>query len=151
MFKWSMWNLKKGFDVTTRVSKLKSSAKARGISINLDINKYQMMIDMGCHYCGSDLSNEKGYCLDRVDSSKGYIISNIVGCCKICNIAKSNMDVFEFVRWLKRAYTHTMAALEMINNQPPFDYDPTEEAVRVMNEATKDLPKRRIKLVCSNE
>jgi hypothetical protein len=41
--------------------------------------------------------------LDRVDNTKGYIISNIVSCCGQCNRAKGILSQEEFLQWLKRA------------------------------------------------
>ena len=136
-----------GFDVTKRLNMLKNSAKARGIQVNLDVNKYQIMINLGCHYCGSDLKNENGYCLDRVDNTKGYIFTNIVGCCKICNRAKCNLDVWEFVTWLKKANDFTQAQIKMVEaaikngeNLDNIDAETTE----LFNQVTVDLPKNRI-------
>ena len=34
--------------------------------------------------------------IDRIDSSNGYILSNIVPCCEKCNIAKGEMSIDEF-------------------------------------------------------
>jgi hypothetical protein len=130
------------FDVKTRLSKLRSSAKHRNIRVDLDVNKYQMLVNMGCHYCGISLENENGYCLDRVDSSRGYIFSNVVGCCKTCNIAKSSMGVWEFVAWLKRAYKHTTEAISMVEQQEKRYC--SGDDVTAFNEAVKDQPKLRI-------
>jgi hypothetical protein len=102
------------FDVNTRLSKLKGSARHRGININLDVNKYQLLINLGCHYCGSDLKMENGYCLDRVDNKKGYVISNIVGCCGICNRAKNNMNLMDFTNWLIKAGEYTKNKIETV-------------------------------------
>lgn len=115
------------FDVKSRLSRLKSSAKARDIPINLDVNKYQNMVDLGCFYCGISLENERGYCLDRVDSKQGYIISNVVGCCKRCNMAKSNMDLTEFVNWLKRANDHTQKIINNVEEMLHSGVNYTEE------------------------
>lgn len=98
----------------TRLSKLRNSARQRNIRVNLDVNKYQVLIDSGCHFCGNNLSEENGYCLDRIDSDKPYIISNVVACCKICNRAKSNLDYNEFINWLDRAYVHIQKNISSI-------------------------------------
>lgn len=45
--------------------------------------------------------------IDRVDPKKGYILSNCVACCKVCNISKNNLSKEEFLNWLKRAYLWT--------------------------------------------
>ena len=137
-----------GFDVKTRLNQLKYSAKARGLNINLDVNKYQNLINSGCHFCGDDLKNEKGYCLDRVDSTKGYSITNVVACCKICNRAKSNMDIWDFVQWLNKANTHTQAAINLVRTgiRNGHKYS-EEEEMTVHAELNKDLPKMRFKYV----
>ena len=47
--------------------------------------------------------------IDRVDSTKGYVIENVVTCCKVCNRAKSDMTLEEFMEWvadLSEAYTN---------------------------------------------
>lgn len=92
-----------GFDVRTRLSKLTNSAKKRGIHVNLDVNKYQELVKFGCHFCGKDLSDENGYCLDRVDNKKGYTIQNVVPCCKICNRAKGELSNEQFIEMCKKA------------------------------------------------
>jgi hypothetical protein len=42
--------------------------------------------------------------LDRIDSSKGYSISNVVPCCATCNKAKLAMPRDEFLGWIDRVY-----------------------------------------------
>lgn len=138
------------FDVRTRLSLLKSSAKQRHINVNLDINKYQYVIDAGCYFCGSDLSNENGYCLDRVDNNKGYTIENVVGCCKICNRAKSNMKVNDFVEWLQTASKHIEKQLDSVNRLKELGI--TEEmyvklCTEITNNVIKDKSKERMKVV----
>lgn len=87
-----------------RISRLRSSAKSRGIPVRLMDYEYKSLLDQGCHYCGLNLDNQNGVCLDRVDSRKGYVLQNVVGCCSKCNIAKSDMHMFEFFDWVEKAY-----------------------------------------------
>lgn len=138
------------FDVKTRLSMLKSSAKARGIAVNLDVNKYQQLINLGCHFCGTDLKYEKGYCLDRVDSHHGYNISNVVPCCKICNRAKSDMNIWDFINWLKKASEHTQNEIKRV--QELMSAGLTEEMVKkleeeMFKELNKNKEKHRVKYV----
>lgn len=138
------------FDIKTRLSMLKSSAKARGLTVNLSLNKYQALIDTGCHFCGIDLKDEKGYCLDRLDSNGNYIISNVVSCCKICNRAKSNMNVHDFIDWLKRANIHMQKNVDTINKLKSLGV--TEELFLKMEaaffeEMTKNQQKERFKFI----
>jgi hypothetical protein len=69
-----------------------------------------------CTYCGLDpypveYRNGRGRFqptrfsymgIDRVDSNIGYIKSNVVPCCKWCNIAKNQFSTVEFLTWAKR-------------------------------------------------
>lgn len=40
--------------------------------------------------------------IDRVDNSIGYIESNCIPCCKICNFGKNNMSLAEFTAWINK-------------------------------------------------
>ena len=42
--------------------------------------------------------------LDRVDSSKGYVMSNVQPCCTRCNYAKHTGTVDEFFGWVARVF-----------------------------------------------
>jgi hypothetical protein len=44
--------------------------------------------------------------IDRVDSSIGYVSSNVVACCKNCNTAKNTLSVIEFKNLINRIYQH---------------------------------------------
>lgn len=94
-------------DIKRRLTKLKRSAKKRNIKVEVNEAFYKKLLEMGCIYCGRDLSFEKGYCIDRHDNSKGYIMSNLSPCCKRCNRAKGTMSHWEFIAWLEDAYLFT--------------------------------------------
>jgi len=40
--------------------------------------------------------------IDRKDSSLSYTIDNCVSCCKICNLAKNELSVDDFYKWIER-------------------------------------------------
>lgn len=82
---------------------LLKSAKTRGIKVKLNIKHYEELLQLGCMYCGIDLESQNGYCLDRIDNSKGYLDDNVTPCCKDCNMAKGTRSAEEFVSWIKRA------------------------------------------------
>jgi len=89
-------------------------AKKKGFDLTLD--QFINISSMNCHYCGAFPSPTKGHRqwseiihtngLDRVDSSMGYLSSNVVPCCKDCNVAKLDKTEKEFISWLKRIATH---------------------------------------------
>lgn len=89
----------------------KRGAKARGYLWDITTEQFKELIEKPRHYCGSKKNNttknkpsrhgEYSYTgIDRVDNSIGYIIGNLVPCCKICNIAKRNLSVDDFNKWI---------------------------------------------------
>ena len=82
----------------------------------IDITKkeFKILTKASCFYCGSlpntyaktiqdKKYNKNGYCyngLDRIDSSKGYVKENVVTCCIICNRAKNNLNIKDFINWI---------------------------------------------------
>lgn len=103
----------------------KKHAKERNFIFNLDYDYFKELTKGNCHYCGIEpiqvyqLKNRitgkirsgipinyNG--IDRIDSTKGYIIDNVVTCCKICNRAKSNLSLTEFKEWINKIYLKTI-------------------------------------------
>lgn len=100
--------------INTRISKLKSSARQRGIKVRLMDYEYEALLSVGCMYCGKELLSENGTCLDRIDSDKDYTLHNVTPCCKRCNMAKNDMELSEFINWIERAYLFQKAQLEKV-------------------------------------
>lgn len=63
-------------------------AERRGLEWGLDADEYGRLAVMPCAYCGWPLT-PTGVGLDRIDSTLGYIPSNVVPCCWECNQAKN--------------------------------------------------------------
>lgn len=80
-----------------RYQHLVKTAAARGLEMNLTQQEHQLLLKYPCHYCDGKL-NETGVGLDRIDSSQGYIATNVVPCCKLCNQAKMNLDINTFLK-----------------------------------------------------
>lgn len=97
----------------------KKSAKNRGIFFELEKEIFLNTVCKNCHYCDSPPSNkcnlkkrnDTGYYipfvyngLDRVNNNEGYIESNILPCCWICNRAKQGLMYDDFIAYINRAY-----------------------------------------------
>lgn len=97
----------------------KHRCKQRDIKWGLDRDVFFSLIIQDCFYCGqkprnrNKLSAKVGYVskytalyngLDRVRNTKGYILSNVVPCCKTCNSMKSKMSLKEFLKHVFRIY-----------------------------------------------
>lgn len=94
----------------------KNNAKKRKIKFNLSLNDFKSLVFDRCFYCGIDpqpsifVSSQENRRdkeiyyngIDRADNSIGYIFSNCVTCCSICNGAKSNLSFEDFQNWIKR-------------------------------------------------
>jgi hypothetical protein len=103
-----------------RRSEYKVSAKKRGLAWDLSDDDFVSLVIQDCHYCGDEPSqirtqrcSSETYVttgIDRLDSSLGYIVGNVVPCCKICNTAKSTMSVEEFFAWIERVYRRRTCA-----------------------------------------
>jgi hypothetical protein len=50
---------------------------------------YNRLVLQPCYYCELENNVQAGTGLDRLYNSIGYILSNVVSCCKECNIARN--------------------------------------------------------------
>lgn len=86
------------------------TASRRSLSWEISESQWLLLATRDCFYCGSEPGNmisEYGFKyngLDRIDSSKGYTLTNVVTSCKICNRSKSDMSQKDFYDWIKRTY-----------------------------------------------
>lgn len=82
----------------------------KGFTIELTIDQFIDLASKPCHYCDSLPSNIRRKDkhtfyyngIDRIDSSKGYLLDNVLPCCWVCNRAKGDMPYAEFIRWIDR-------------------------------------------------
>lgn len=87
-----------------------SGALRRGYDFKLDINEFEKLIHLNCHYCGVEpkqILKKQGMRykliyngIDRKNNEIGYVLDNCVPCCKFCNFAKSKFNLNEFKEWL---------------------------------------------------
>jgi len=99
-------------------SNYKSRAKKKKIDFLINFEDFKKLLLQACHYCGQEPKNiridrtksKKGLSreclngLDRIDSEKGYIHSNIYPCCEDCNKAKRNLSEKQFLQLIKSIY-----------------------------------------------
>lgn len=106
----------------------KLGAKKRNLEWCLTDKQFDEITCQNCFYCGIKPSNRKSVNrnggrknrlhsgdfiyngIDRMDNKKGYLLSNVVPCCKICNRAKSGMSFDSFITWIQglRQYVHSL-------------------------------------------
>jgi hypothetical protein len=92
----------------------KRSASTRNIFFKIDKDFFRKITKEDCYYCGvapyqfrnrKDRNGPYVYNgIDRKNNNEGYIISNCVPCCGICNHAKLKMSENEFYNWIDKVY-----------------------------------------------
>jgi hypothetical protein len=93
-----------------RFYQVRKSAKDRNKPFDLTFEEFIQFWQVPCYYCGSAM---KGIGLDRVDNTKGYLLDNVVPCCRLCNTIKGVMSLSEFVNHIRKIltiYDHRMLA-----------------------------------------
>lgn len=98
------------------IGKYKRSAKKKQRIFSLTKNECMNIFAGNCYYCGCVPAQKHSYRtghgnrgtpfiyngIDRIDSSKGYEITNVVSCCHVCNTAKMAMPQADFFAWVIR-------------------------------------------------
>jgi len=94
-----------------------AAAKKKPFSLTMD--QFRILTSSNCFYCDKPPSQSVAgrskrlfngdYIyngVDRIDSSQGYVPSNVCTCCKECNRRKLASRVEDFFSWIKRVHSH---------------------------------------------
>ena len=79
-------------------------ARAKFLDIEFSLNRKVFEDWYGktnCNYCGDRIPTLG---IDRLDSSKGYIVGNITPCCGTCNSMKNDLSPGQFVEHIKKIH-----------------------------------------------
>lgn len=93
-----------------------SRAKKKNLIFSLTKEEFTNITTKNCEYCGIEPKQNFYYYktkennndkilfngLDRIDSNEGYLLDNVVPCCKTCNFAKNSLRLQEFEIWIDR-------------------------------------------------
>ena len=101
----------------------KKSAAKRGIEWGLTDEEAISLIEQNCAYCGVNCANriksgtvvKKEFLyngIDRIDNTKGYIPENVNACCDMCNHAKKNHSLHDFLQWSMRLAMNTLEVIK---------------------------------------
>lgn len=89
----------------------KRIAKRKNLACTLTDDQFIRLVTSDCIYCNKSWKSEfrvvkkqqiNMVTIDRIDSTKGYIESNCVPCCKRCNTIKMDMTYIEWIEHLKK-------------------------------------------------
>lgn len=94
----------------------RQNAKNKEIDWKLSKEDFQALTKGNCFYCGVAPSREwikprhngsyRYNGVDRLDSNKGYELSNVVSCCGTCNLMKNTQSVENFIRACQAVVNH---------------------------------------------
>ena len=76
----------------------RKNAKSRGRYWGLSFEEFSLF-QCECLYCGDEMG---AVGIDRVDSSKGYIMGNVVPCCPTCNAMKTDHPQDYFINHCRK-------------------------------------------------
>ena len=99
---------------------MKRNAKNRCIKWELTDEQTINLMAQPCDYCGQSPSNLSSartgtfnYSgIDRVDSSRGYVLGNVVPCCFVCNNAKRTMSKEAFLSWVRKVFMFSIGEVQ---------------------------------------
>lgn len=93
----------------------KLHAQRIDVDFLLSKDQFRELTKQNCFYCGivpsqiaqshSRRKYNGGYIhngIDRKDNNLGYRLDNVVACCGICNKAKRNLSLTDFLSWIDR-------------------------------------------------
>jgi hypothetical protein len=96
----------------------------------IDFDTFYHLSQQPCNYCGrmpyrasNYSSNQYGTFtyngLDRIDSTKGHTLDNVVPCCADCNWMKGDRTQEEFLLHIGRIYSHVGHSSQLSYPHPP--------------------------------
>jgi hypothetical protein len=83
----------------------KKRAEDKRLAFELSINEFKNIVSNECYYCNKN--TDKNFIgIDRIDSHNGYITSNCVSCCELCNFMKGTLHIGVFLRRIEHILKH---------------------------------------------
>jgi len=98
--------------IRAKLSSYAGGCKRRSIKWYLKISDAANLFLGDCSYCGrpaKESGDKNGFNgIDRIDSTRDYILDNVCSCCPRCNIIKNNMSLADLRASINRmhAYMH---------------------------------------------
>jgi hypothetical protein len=98
-------NKEKNNNINYHFVTYKNSAENKRLNFQLTKGDFMEMVEKECYYCG--IIQDKGFNgIDRLDSSEGYIMSNCVSCCQMCNYMKGSLGPTIFMNRIEHIMTN---------------------------------------------
>ena len=90
-------NRKRRESLETHFKIYKRSARLKKLMFEFSEEEFKTLVTQNCYYC--NIVDEKGFNgIDRMNQQMGYISSNSVSCCSMCNWMKGSLDSATFIK-----------------------------------------------------
>ena len=82
------------------------SARLKKLQFTFSDEEFKEMVAKPCYYCS--IVDEKGFNgIDRMNQKAGYIQSNCVSCCAMCNWMKGSLDSATYIKRIRHIHSFT--------------------------------------------
>jgi hypothetical protein len=82
------------------------SARLKKLQFTFSEEEFKALVTQNCYYC--NIIDEKGFVgIDRMNQAEGYIQSNCVSCCAMCNWMKGSLDSATFIKRIRHIHSFT--------------------------------------------
>lgn len=92
-------NEKGKYKLPKKYKSYRDRAYKKEIEFDLSEEQFDQLLDNQCVYCG-----DAARVVDRIDSKKGYVLSNCQPCCIKCNMMKYTYSNEQFVNHIKKIH-----------------------------------------------
>ena len=125
-------NLETAFDT------LKYTAVRRGLTVSITFDQFVNIVNKPCVYCGYH-AEESVIGIDRIDSSRSYVLENCVSCCRVCNIMKSDHPLQYFTDHVLKIASHICANPVVVVNMDHIPVCNRKENKALINKEYGDI------------
>jgi len=77
----------------------KEKSSRQGMKFNLSMDDFLSFDGQPCNYCGEELKSIR---LELLNNHNGYLLENLVSCCRSCQKFKNGLDHDEFISLCKK-------------------------------------------------
>lgn len=85
-----------------KFQRIKKCAIERNINFSLSRDEVINLTKNNCYLCDKPSTIEAPNGLDRLDNNKGYVLDNVLSCCKYCNFGKNILTGQEYIDHCKK-------------------------------------------------
>lgn len=109
-------NEEKKNNINYHYSNYQRTADLKNLEFCISFDDFCVLVRKPCHYCGE--LQERGFNgIDRKDQSVGYIMTNAVSCCSVCNYMKNTLSDYVFIKRIE----HILSYNKLIDGELSWD------------------------------